>query len=61
MQLGIFTAIVSVLLLGSMGIVMIAAPAKSGQSAIYKNPKEPKMSQMLKLGKLKYDTYCAEC
>ena len=61
MKLETLAVFVAALLLGSIGIVMINAPAKSGQSAIYQNPKEPKMTQRLNLGKLNYDTYCASC
>ena len=61
MKLENLTVLVAVLLLGSIGTVIIAASAKSGQSAIYHNPKEPKMTQRLNLGKLNYDTYCASC
>jgi cytochrome c553 len=61
MKLETLTVFIAVILLGSIGTVMIAAPAKSGQSAIYQNPKEPKVTQMLNLGKLNYDTCCASC
>jgi hypothetical protein len=53
--------VVAVLLLGSFSTVMIVAPAKGGKSAIYQNPKEPKMTQRLKLGKFNHHTYCASC
>ena len=61
MKLGNLAVFVAVLLLGSIATVMIAAPAKSGQSAIYQNPKEPKMTQRLNLGKFNYDNYCGSC
>jgi len=40
---------------------MPGSPAWAGQKGIFDNPKEPKMTAALNVGKLNYQAFCASC
>lgn len=48
-------------LIVGLSIFVPALGASAAQKAIFENPKQPKMTPELNVGKMNYDAYCASC
>ena len=55
------TALYSFVLVSGLSIFVPALVASADQKAIFENPKQPKMTPELNVGKMNFDAYCSSC